>query len=213
MTAMRVSARLVALVLAAILLPATLLRIHAALPTPEPGPEPESLTGQLLIASPSMGDPRFYQTVILMVHHDQTGAFGIAVNRPLEERTVASLLEDLGDKDHTVTETVRIFAGGPVQPEIGFVVHSLDYHRSETIDIDGRVGVTTSREILRDIGKKQGPKKSLVAFGYAGWGPGQLEGELRQHGWFTTSEDDNLVFDEPREQVWDDAIKRRSRDL
>jgi len=195
------------------LLPATLLRVHAALPAPATAPEPESLAGQVLIASPSMGDPRFYQTVILMVRHDQTGALGIVVNRPIEERSVASLLETLGEKDDAVTESVRIFAGGPVQPEIGFVVHSADYHRSETIDIDGRVAMTSSREILHDIGKKQGPKKSLVAFGYAGWGPGQLEGELRQHGWFTAAEDAELVFDEPRDRVWDDAMKRRSRDL
>jgi putative transcriptional regulator len=199
------------LLVAAILLPATLL--HAALPAPAQAPQRASLAGQLLIAAPAMGDPRFYQAVILMVRHDQKGALGIVVNRPLEDRSLASLLEALGEKDTAITGSVRIFAGGPVQPEIGFVIHSTDYHRPDTMEIDGRVAMTSSREILHDIGNKQGPTKSLVAFGYAGWGPGQLEGELEQRFWFTTPEDGKLVFDQDRDKVWDDAMKRRTQDL
>jgi putative transcriptional regulator len=199
------------LLVAAILLPATLL--HAALPAPSAAPERASLAGQLLIASPSMSDPRFYQAVILMVRHDQKGALGIVINRPLEDRSLASLLGASGDTGTAVTGSVRIFAGGPVQPEIGFVVHSTDYHRPDTIEIDGHVAMTSSREILRDIGNKQGPTKSLVAFGYAGWGPGQLEGELEQRFWFTTPQDSKLVFDQDRDKVWDDAMKRRTQDL
>jgi putative transcriptional regulator len=200
-----------ALLGAAILLPATLL--HAALPAPADAPDRASLVGQLLIASPAMADPRFYQAVILMVRHDQKGALGIVINRPLEHRSLASLLGASGEQDIAVTGSVRIFAGGPVQPEIGFVVHSADYHRPDTIDIDGRVAMTSSREILRDIGNNQGPTKSLVAFGYAGWGPGQLEGELAQRFWFMTPQDTKLVFDLDRDQVWDDAMKRRTQDL
>src|SRR5262249_17352650 len=136
-------------VAAAILVPATLL--HAALPTPTDA-EHGSLTGQLLIAAPTMGDPRFQHTVILMVRHDRNGALGIVINRPIGERPLASVLEALGEKDTAVAGQVRIFAGGPVQPEIGFVVHSAEYHRSDTVDIDGRVAMTSSLEILRDIG-------------------------------------------------------------
>ena len=84
---------------------------------------------------------------------------------------------------------MRLFAGGPVQPDAGFIVHSADYHRPGTIDIDGRVAMTANPEVLRDIGHHQGPRQSLVAFGYAGWGPGQLEGELALGGWFTVPED------------------------
>jgi putative transcriptional regulator len=199
------------LFVAAIVLPATLL--HAALPTPAQAPERASLAGQLLIASPAMADPRFYQAVILILRHDQKGALGIVINRPLENRSLASLLEALGEKGTAVAGSVRIFAGGPVQPEIGFVVHSADYHRPDTLDIDGRVAMTSSHEILRDIANNQGPTKSLVAFGYAGWGSGQLEGELAQSFWFTTPQDSKLVFDQDRDRVWDDAMQRRTQDL
>ena len=197
---------------AAILLPTTLL--HAALPAPAQAPERASLTGQLLIAAPAMNDPRFEQAVVLMVRHDRNGALGIVINRPLEERSIASLLEVLGEKDTAaITTSVRIFAGGPVQPEIGFVIHSADYHRPDTIDIDAHVAMTSNREILRDIGNNKGPGKSLVAFGYAGWGPGQLEGEVEHRFWFMTPEDVRLVFDLDRDKVWDEAMKRRTQDL
>ena len=93
------------------------------------------------------------------------------------------------------------------------MVHSSDYRRPDTIAIDGRVAMTSSRDILRDIGNSQGPTKSLIAFGYAGWGPGQLEGELAQRFWFTTPIDAALVFDRERDKVWDDAMKRRTQDL
>jgi putative transcriptional regulator len=197
-------------IVAATLLPATL---YAALPTPAEAPEQQFLTGQLLIASPTMGDPRFLQTVILMVRHDRNGALGIVINRPIGDRPLARLLEALGENDPGVAGTVRIFAGGPVQPDIGFVLHSTDYHRPDTLDIDGHVAMTSSREILRDIGNQRGPNKSLIAFGYAGWAPGQLEGELAHGFWFTTPQDTNLVFDDDRDEVWDHAMKRRTQDL
>ena len=126
-----------------------------------------------------MGDPRFQRTVILMVRHNKDGAFGIVVNRPIGERPLAGLLEMLGEKETTVTGAVRIFAGGPVQPELGFVIHSTDYREPGTIDINARVALTASREILRDIGNAKGPKQSLIAFGYAGWGPRPARGRAR----------------------------------
>jgi putative transcriptional regulator len=195
--------------LLAFLLPAGLL--HAALESSPDGAA--SLAGQILIASPTMRDPRFDHAVILMVRHSRDGALGIVVNHPIGERPLARILEAIGEKDDTVTGSLRIFSGGPVQPEIGFVIHSADYHRSETIDIDGRVAMTATREILRDIIGKRGPEKSLVAFGYAGWGPGQLEGELAMHAWFTGPQDAKLIFDEDRDKVWDDAMTRRTQDL
>lgn len=193
--------------------PILALLLGAALPAPSVAPQPSSLVGQLLIAAPTMGDPRFYQTVIVLVRHDRSGAMGIVVNRPLQERPLASILEALGEKSTGVAGSVRIFLGGPVQPELGFVIHSAEYHRAETIDIDGRLAMTSSREILRDIANNQGPKQSLIAFGYAGWGPGQLEGEMAQRVWFTTPADAKLVFEEDRDKVWDDAMTRRTQDL
>jgi putative transcriptional regulator len=187
--------------------------LGAALPSLPAASQRTSLAGQLLIAAPNMGDPRFYQTVVLLVLQDRNGAMGIVVNRPLEERPLASLLEVLGETATGVAGSVRIFAGGPVQPELGFVLHSADYHRPDTVGIEGHLAMTSSREILRDIANGRGPKQSLVAFGYAGWGPGQLEGELAQRFWFTTPADANLVFEEARDRLWENAMTRRTQDL
>jgi putative transcriptional regulator len=195
----------------AIVTPAIFLNNASAIP--EQTPSHASLAGQLLIASPSIGDPRFDRTVIVVVQHNQNGALGIVINLPMEERPLASLLQMLGEKDTNVAGKVRIFAGGPVQPQVSFVVHSADYHRPDTIAIDGRLAMTSSREILRDIGNNKGPKKILVALGYAGWGAGQLEGELQRRAWFTTPAEPTLVFDEDREKVWDSAFARRTQNL
>ena len=180
--------------------------------SPDP-PDTASLTGQLLIAAPTIGDPRFAHTVILMVKHDKEGALGIIINRPVGERSIASLLEAPGEDVSGISGSLRIFAGGPVQPELGFVVHSAEYRRDETIEVDGRVAMTASRQILRDIGHNRGPEKSLFALGYAGWGPGQLEGELARHDWFTAPEEPKLIFEDDREHLWDDAMARRTREL
>jgi putative transcriptional regulator len=175
--------------------------------------DPGSLAGQLLIAAPTMSDPRFAHAVILMVRHDETGAFGVVINRPIGQRSIAALLEATGDIHPDVEGSVRVFAGGPVQPELGFVVHSAEYRRAETVDVDGRVAMTASREILRDIGHSQGPAKSLFAFGYAGWGPGQLEGEMARHNWFTAPEEPKLIFDDDRDDLWEETMARRTREL
>jgi len=200
----RLLSRLAALALAALGLATTL---------PAQTPEHASLAGQFLVASPAMGDSRFDRTVILMVEHNRNGAFGLIINLPMAERPLKDLLQMLGDKDAAVPGQVRIFAGGPVQPTTGFVVHSTDYRATGTIDIDGHVAVTSSRDILRDIGNSRGPQKSLVAFGYAGWGPGQLEGELERGAWVTAPADPRLIFDEERDKVWDAAFAARTKDL
>src|SRR5258708_18053608 len=140
---------------AAMLLPATLL--HAALPTRTDAPEHGSLTGHLLIAAPTMGDPRFAHTVILMVRHDRNGALGIVINRPIGERPLASILEALGEKDTAVAGQVRLFAGGPVPPQNGFVGHTAEYHHSHTLHIAGRVAMTSSPPIFGDIGTHPRP--------------------------------------------------------
>jgi putative transcriptional regulator len=181
-------------------------------PAAEPS-DTTSLAGQLLIAAPTIGDPRFAHTVILMVKHDSEGALGIVINRPVGEEPIASLLEGTGEDVSGLEGKLRIFYGGPVQPDLGFVVHSTDYRQQETIDIDARVAMTASRQILRDIGHHRGPQKTLFALGYAGWGPGQLEGEMGRHDWFTTPEEPKLIFDDNRDSLWDDAMARRTREL
>jgi putative transcriptional regulator len=167
-----------------------------------------SLAGQLLIATPAMRDTRFDHAVILILKHDKEGALGIVINRPLGERPMAHLLGD-----SSVTGNVQVFVGGPVEPNVGFIVHSADYHRAATLDVDGRVAMTANREVLRDIADKKGPAKVLIAFGYAGWAPGQLEAELAHNVWYTAPEDPALVFDDDRDKVWEHATARRTQDL
>lgn len=175
--------------------------------------ERPSLAGQLLVASPQIGDPRFQQTVILLVRHNKDGAFGIVLNRPLGKYPLASLLASVGVRDTKADGSIDVFAGGPVQPQAAFVLHSVEYSRDETIAINGVVAATSSREVFRDIGQNRGPSKTLIAFGYAGWGPNQLEAELARDDWFTAMADPALIFDEPRERLWDAATQRRLRNL
>jgi putative transcriptional regulator len=132
--------------------------------------------------------------------------------RPVGKKPLSLLLEALGEKGTAADGSVRIFAGGPVQPEVGFVVHTLDYRRKETMVVTDQFAVTSNREVLVDIGHARGPEKALVAFGYAGWGPGQLEGELARNDWFLVPADADLVFDVDREKVWDEAMARRSKE-
>ena len=202
----RIASRRFVLALVAFALPASLF---AAPSDPLETPAKPSLKGQLLIATPAMRDPRFEHAVILMVRHGQDGAMRIVINRPLGEQLLAAL----GAKDLAAAGSVRVFLGGPVQPEIGFVVHSSDYHRPDTIAVDGRIAVTSSREILRDIADKAGPMKSLIAFGFAGWAPGQLEGELAHNVWYTAPADPGLVSDDDRDKVWEHATAHRTQDL
>lgn len=172
-----------------------------------------SLAGQLLIAAPTMGDPRFSHAVILLLRQDDTGAFGIVLNRPIDERSIASLLDAAGDHEPGLEGSLQVFAGGPVQPELGFVVHSPDYRDAATLTIGSEVAMTADKQILRDISRHKGPKKALFAFGYAGWAPGQLEDEIASHDWFTTTGDPKLIFDDDRGDLWDNAMARRTREL
>ena len=108
---------------------------------------------------------------------------------------------------------MRVFSGGPVQLEVGFVIHSADYHRPETVALTDRISMTSSVAILQDIGVKRGPAKILVAFGYAGWGPGQLEHEIEEHAWGIADAEPTLVFDEDKDNVWEDARKHSTEHL
>jgi putative transcriptional regulator len=188
---------------AAIALPAAVL--HAALPTDTDTSGRTSLAGELLIATPDMREP-FDHAVILMAQHNRDGALGIVINHPLDSRPIAGLLQALGGDSSGITDSVRIFLGGPVDPNVAFVVHSADYHRDDTMDIDGRVALSDAADVLRDIGLGKGPSKSLVALGYAGWAPSQLEDEIARGAWVTAPEDPALVFDDDRTKVWTDAL-------
>jgi putative transcriptional regulator len=171
-----------------------------------------AVPGQLLVASPDIGDP-LDRSVVLLLRHDRNGAMGIVINRRVEERPLASVMKAIGADPTGVEGRVLLFAGGPVELEIGFVLHSVDYHRSETLDIDGRAAMTSTHEILSDIGHKRGPAKFLIAFGYCGWAPGQLESEIAQHVWIIASADPKLIFDDDRANLWQEAMTRRLHPL
>jgi putative transcriptional regulator len=188
---------------AAIMAPAAML--HAALPTAPEVSGRTSYAGQLLIASPSLSDP-FDHAVILIARHDRTGALGIVINRPLARRPIATVLAALGADAAGVTDSVLIFLGGPVSPNVALALHSADYRRPDTTDIDGQVALSDAAEVLRDIGRAQAPKQSLVAFGYAGWAPQQLDDELARGSWVAAPENPALVFDTDRAKVWTDAL-------
>ncbi len=211
---MRATRRHLALALALALALVALVGVApAARPAPELKPDFPSLAGQLLIATPEMGDPRFAHAVILMVEHDSKGAFGLVINKAVGTMPVAKLLTAAGRDPAGASGTIRVCLGGPVQREAGFILHSAEYRGAGTVDIDGRVALTLDPRILTDIGQGKGPRKSLMAFGYAGWGPGQLEREIAAHGWFTAPEDLQLIFDEPPDRIWRDAMARRTRNI
>ena len=195
---------------AAIVLSASVL--HAALPSDSDTSGRTSFAGQLLIAAPALAGSPFERTVILMAQHSRDGALGVIINRPLAERPIASLLEAFGVDATGIDGSVRVFVGGPVSSEISFVVHSADYRLANTVDIDGKVSLTAAPDVLRDIGRGKGPSKILVAFGYAGWGPSQLDDEIARGDWYNVPEDPALVFDDDRSSVWKDALARRKPD-
>jgi putative transcriptional regulator len=187
----------------AILMPVALL--HAALPT-----EPEvsgrtSFAGRLLIASPDLRDP-FDHAVVMIAQHDRNGALGIVINRPIARRPIATVLGALGLDPDGISDSIVVFLGGPVSPNIAFALHSADYRQPHTMDIDGRIALTDAGEVLRDIGLGRGPKHSLIAFGYAGWAPHQLDDEIARGTWVSAPEEPALIFDTERAQVWSEAM-------
>lgn len=162
-------------------------------------------TGQFLLALPSIGDPRFEQSVIVIASHDEDGAMGIGVNKRLKGMTVGDVLSQLkieyeGEMD------MPIFVGGPMEPSRGFILHSRDWGGSDAVQVSDRWMLSSSHDILRAIAEGRGPTRWLMALGYAGWGPGQLEGEMVHHGWHVTEGSDDLLFSTSPERKWAQAF-------
>ncbi len=156
----------------------------------------EGLTGKFLVASPHMTDPRFSRTVVYVVHHDAAGALGLIVNRPVEEVPVASVLDRLGLEHEGAGGSMRMHYGGPVEPGRVFILHTADYRNDRTHVIADGIALTPPAGVLRAIGERAGPSHALLILGYSGWGPGQLEAEIRAGGWLARPADAALVFDE-----------------
>ena len=154
---------------------------------------PRYLSGQFLLAMPGMPDPRFDRAVIAVCAHDADGAMGIGIGSEIEDLGLHELLEQF-EIDAGEAPDVRINFGGPVEPGRGFVLHTLDWGGQDTIDIAGKWALSGTLDILRAIAEGRGPSRWLVALGYAGWGAGQLDGEMTRHGWFNVPGDPALIF-------------------
>ena len=176
-------------------------------------PSEGALTGWLLVAAPSMPDPRFAHTVIFVVRHGPKGAMGVVINRAVARGPIAKVLKGIGMDGEGVDGDIAIHYGGPVRTDSGFVLHSTDYAGMGTVAVNKHVSMSTNPKVLRDLGKGDGPKRSLFAIGYAGWGPGQLEGEIKRKDWFTIPGDDKLVFDDDVRTKWRRAMARRGVEL
>jgi putative transcriptional regulator len=164
------------------------------------------LTGQLLIAMPSMRDARFARTVIFMCAHNQNGAMGLVINRLVGAITFPDLLDQLGIQKTEDAEEIRVHFGGPVESGRGFVLHSSDYNQDSTLEVDSKIALTATIDILRDIATGSGPRQRLMALGYAGWGPGQLDLEIQDNGWLHVEADDELIFGDDLSNKWERAI-------
>lgn len=162
------------------------------------------LSGQLLLSMPGMADPRFERVAIAMCVHDAESALGLIINKVRDDIDVRSLLEQL-DVDPGIAPAVPVFAGGPVEPGRGFVLHSPEYEGQSTLSVGGRWALTATLDILRDIAAGKGPRRWLIALGYAGWGPGQLDEEMTRHGWFAVPGDSELLFEASIDSRWTSA--------
>ena len=167
------------------------------------------LTGRVLIAMPGISDPRFTRALILICAHDAEHAMGLTVNHPVEGLTVPDLLDRL-----EVTSTVAlppdlVLLGGPVEQDRGFVLHSRDYAGEPTLEVTPDLALTASREILQAMAGHGGaPSRSVLALGYAGWGAGQLEDEIKANVWLTCEADDELVFGQDHGAKWGRALAK-----
>ena len=171
-------------------------------------PESGYLTGQLLIAMPNMRDPRFEKSVIYMCVHNAEGAVGLVVNRQIDSITFPDLLKQLNIEPSDSAPNLPIHFGGPVETGRGFVLHSAEYGQTGTIMVGDRVGLTATVDILKDMAARRGPKNSLLALGYAGWGPGQLDIEIQANSWLHAPADESIVFDQAHDTKWERAIGR-----
>ena len=164
------------------------------------------LSGQLLVAMPGLQDPRFAKTVIYLCAHNADGAMGLVVNREIDAISFPDLLEQLDIEPSGDVEPIRVHFGGPVESGRGFVLHSPDYVQDTTMVVDGEVALTATIDILKAIAGGSGPRRRLLALGYAGWGPGQLDTEIKANGWLHVPADDDLVFGADLEGKWERAM-------
>jgi putative transcriptional regulator len=159
-----------------------------------------NFTNHFLIAMPNMVDPYFARTLTFLCEHNDQGALGLVVNRPIE-MTLAALLERINlESNVRHLAQIPVYFGGPVQTDRGFVLHAPVGTWGSTLSVRERIGLTTSRDILEAVSQGKGPEKMLVTLGYSGWAAGQLEHELKQNAWLTVEAQDAIIFDLPAEE-------------
>lgn len=173
------------------------------------GQATEFSAGQLLVATAEMRDPRFFETVIYMVEHTSDGAWGLVINRPMAKGPIKDLLQGFGIESDDVEGEIIIHYGGPVSPDAGRVLHSDDVILEDSERIKDGFAVSGNAKLIEAIGRGKGPRDSLVVLGYAGWAPGQLEGELEVNAWHVVPADKELVFGKEPEKKWRKANDRR----
>ena len=167
------------------------------------------LGGQLLIAMPSMEDPRFARAVICLCAHSSEGAMGIVLNRAIENLTFDDLLKQLDVTPVPPARRIRLHAGGPVEGGRGFVLHTQDWSSESSLTMDGGFALTASVDILKAIAGGGGPRQGLLALGYAGWGPGQLESEIQHNAWLNVTPDEAILFtEEDQDAKWRRALAK-----
>ncbi|MCV2863911.1 YqgE/AlgH family protein [Defluviimonas sp. WL0075] len=167
-----------------------------------------NLSGKMLIAMPGMGDPRFDRSVVFMCAHSGEGAMGLIVNKPATDLRFADLLRQLHIPTTPRSRDIRVHFGGPVENSRGFVLHSGDYQSdAATLSVDDRFGMTATLDILEAFAQGAGPRQSILAFGYSGWGPGQLEDEILRNGWLTCDATPELLFSEDNAGKWEVALR------
>jgi len=167
------------------------------------------LNGKLLIAMPGMGDPRFAHSVVFMCAHSGEGSMGIVINKPTGDLRLKDLMQQLSIDTCDDMRDRHVHFGGPVETGRGFVLHDFGY-RSEisSMVINDTFAMTATQDILEDLGMGRGPSQAIVALGYAGWGPGQLEAEISQNGWLTCDADPDLVFETADPVKWEAALRK-----
>lgn len=165
------------------------------------------LTGKFLVAMPGMQDPRFAGAVVLLCTHGADGAMGLIVNKPAADLTLSEVLGTLDIATSGVLAQTPVHFGGPVETSRGFVLHSPEYRSAlHTLDVTEGLAMTATQDVLEGIASGQGPAQFVVALGYAGWGPGQLEGEIAANGWLTADATPHLAFG-PADQTWAEAVR------
>ncbi|MBQ2261218.1 MAG: YqgE/AlgH family protein [Loktanella sp.] len=169
---------------------------------------PTSLAGKLLIAMPDMADPRFARSVIYLCAHSEEGGMGLIINKPQSQIRFAELLDQMQVPYAADTPDIAVHFGGPVENGRGFVLHSDDYQSGlGTLQVADGIGMTATMDVLEDIATGRGPRLALLALGYAGWGPGQLEGEICQNGWLTCDASVDIIFGLSNERKWVGALQ------